>query len=277
MDNEPKSGVSGVLRLDEVADNLELDVTVVILNQNRESVYYFSSYTLEFQEEVAISSPTNSSTISPPQPTPQATPIPTNKQNVPPTVSPTPIQTSKPTVVPSARPIDVTTSNPTQQLTTPQAATGTPTLQPSPSDSQQKDVGLLPLVDVEGGCTAEANCGECAGDCNFHAECAGNLECYRRPGDYGTPIPGCQGRGTLGKDYCYNPEKWVLRLRFPHCSKMEPCDVCQVSRNSELSRIHIVSVHVSNRVKLLLPLHRRVIVTTIRIAKEISSASIDPI
>ena len=49
--NEIKDTISGVLRLDEIADDLELDVTVVITNQNQESIYYYSSYKIGFREE----------------------------------------------------------------------------------------------------------------------------------------------------------------------------------------------------------------------------------
>ena len=109
-------------------------------------------------------------------------------------------------------------------------------------------------MDINGGCTAERPCSECQGDCNEDTDvrtnfativspysfvlltflqCEGSLECYRRPGDYGTPVPGCQGRGTLGHDYCYEPSMWVLRLRTPHCSTGDPCDVCQGDCNSD--------------------------------------------
>ena len=47
--------------------------------------------------------------------------------------------------------------------------------------------------------------GECEGDCDFDAECAGDLICYTRR-DL-EPVPGCVGGGeeTAGRDFCVKP------------------------------------------------------------------------
>jgi hypothetical protein len=45
--------------------------------------------------------------------------------------------------------------------------------------------------------------GECDGDCDNDAECAGDLICFQRSGT--TSVPGCLGEGSPGKDYCVQP------------------------------------------------------------------------
>eukprot|EP00581_Thalassiosira_minuscula_P031283 CAMPEP_0183763434 /NCGR_PEP_ID=MMETSP0739-20130205/9697_1 /TAXON_ID=385413 /ORGANISM="Thalassiosira miniscula, Strain CCMP1093" /LENGTH=513 /DNA_ID=CAMNT_0026001853 /DNA_START=121 /DNA_END=1662 /DNA_ORIENTATION=+ len=42
----------------------------------------------------------------------------------------------------------------------------------------------------------------CEGDCDRDSECAGGLVCFKRKGR--TPVPGCEGTGVRGKDYCIN-------------------------------------------------------------------------
>ena len=44
--------------------------------------------------------------------------------------------------------------------------------------------------------------GLCEGDCDNDGECAGDLICYQRNGY--TSVPGCNGEGRRGKDYCYD-------------------------------------------------------------------------
>mmetsp|Transcript_13320 Transcript_13320/g.28769 ORF Transcript_13320/g.28769 Transcript_13320/m.28769 type:complete len:787 (+) Transcript_13320:1072-3432(+) len=41
----------------------------------------------------------------------------------------------------------------------------------------------------------------CEGDCDSNADCVGTLACFQRTGD--EVIPGCDGAGTSGEDYCY--------------------------------------------------------------------------
>lgn len=166
---DPKFSVSGVLRIEETARNLDLDVTVVVINHNRESTYYYSSFTLDFVEAAvaSVSQPTNP-------------PIP--------------------------------------------ATDGAETM---------ADDHLLSLVDVEGGCSPGQPCQQCEGDCRMNWDCAGSLECYRRPGEYGIPVPGCKGEGTLGNDYCYEPQTGFLRLRTPHCNATNPCEMCEGDCNND--------------------------------------------
>lgn len=47
--------------------------------------------------------------------------------------------------------------------------------------------------------------GKCDGDCDRDSDCAEGLLCFQR---WGTEeVPGCEGLGENGKDYCYDPLK----------------------------------------------------------------------
>ena len=47
--------------------------------------------------------------------------------------------------------------------------------------------------------------GICEGDCDTNEDCAEGLECFQRSGL--EEVPGCNGFGEKGKDYCYLPSK----------------------------------------------------------------------
>lgn len=64
-------------------------------------------------------------------------------------------------------------------------------------------------------------------DCDADDECQGDLECFQRPQDDVSPVPGCVGEGMAGRDYCYRAEANSLRPRLPECSVDSPCDICQ--------------------------------------------------
>ena len=68
--------------------------------------------------------------------------------------------------------------------------------------------GKSALVDKgSAGCTAEAPCTACAGDCDSDADCASGLKCYQREVSV-DEVPGCTagGSGDIGdRDYCYAP------------------------------------------------------------------------
>lgn len=67
--------------------------------------------------------------------------------------------------------------------------------------------GPLPLIDLGAtpGLLAQGGkLGQCEGDCDNSADCAGDLVCYQRGGD--KHIPGCRGPGTLSHDYCTDPK-----------------------------------------------------------------------
>ena len=43
--------------------------------------------------------------------------------------------------------------------------------------------------------------GKCEGDCDRDSDCSGNLKCFQRNGL--ESVPGCEGEGENGKDYCF--------------------------------------------------------------------------
>lgn len=46
--------------------------------------------------------------------------------------------------------------------------------------------------------------GKCTGDCDTDSDCQGNLQCRQRYGKNALdPVPGCNGTGKKGIDYCY--------------------------------------------------------------------------
>lgn len=51
-----------------------------------------------------------------------------------------------------------------------------------------------------GNCDRFYKCGLCQGDCDTDLDCSGGLVCYQRQG--WETIPGCQGYGGQGADYC---------------------------------------------------------------------------
>jgi hypothetical protein len=297
-DNDVKTGVSGVLRLDEVASNLVLDVTVVIENRNSVSTFFYSGYTIFLRGDVMGNVSTDAPTFAmlTPSPTPQpstsmptimpTTLIPTSNPTLPPTQQPSStVETSSPTFMPVSTGTTAPTSSPTFSSVVATLAptffetssspshvpTSRPSLRPSAaiSDSFDEqvlphpDIEGLPLSDEEGGCTVDTPCTICQGgtylgvvldnfaalglrlgplglsdvtwwshlfisscfcvaDCDTNDQCAGDLECYSRPGDDSSPVPGCQGLGTPGADYCYEPSASLLRLRTPKCSSEYP-------------------------------------------------------
>merc|ERR1719295_2266972 len=54
--------------------------------------------------------------------------------------------------------------------------------------------------------------GNCQGDCDKDSHCAGDLKCWQRAADNIEPIPGCNGDLSAldGKDFCYDPDLFVL-------------------------------------------------------------------
>ena len=128
-----------------------------------------------------------------PTPNPTKAPRPTPNPTNTPRPTPNPTKTSRPTPNPTNRPRP--TPTPTR------ARTAWPTY----DDVFEEVETLVDSVNKElrfrdAPCTAANPCGECVGDCNTDAQCAGSLQCFQRPGL--TAIPGCQGRGDSGKDYC---------------------------------------------------------------------------
>lgn len=66
------------------------------------------------------------------------------------------------------------------------------------------ELGVDPKVFPEGHpALAEEGLGQCQGECDFDSECAEGLTCFQR--DEFEEVPGCQGQGLEGWDYCYKP------------------------------------------------------------------------
>jgi hypothetical protein len=197
-DNDVKTGVSGVLRLDEVASNLLLDVTVVIENRNSVSTFFYSGYTIFLRGDVMGNVSTDAPTFAmlTTSPTPQpSTSMPTI---IPTTLIPTSNPTLAPTQQPSStvgttsptfRPVSMATTAPTSSPTFSSVVatlaptffetssspshvpTSRPSLRPSAAISDSFDeqalphpyIEGLPLSDEEGGCTVDTPCTICQG------------------------------------------------------------------------------------------------------------------
>lgn len=50
--------------------------------------------------------------------------------------------------------------------------------------------------------------GKCSGNCKRNDDCNGILECFERGG--GEVVPGCEGRGKEGVNYCFDPNDVVI-------------------------------------------------------------------
>eukprot|EP00797_Seminavis_robusta_P030259 Sro628_g178050.1 receptor-like protein kinase (990) ;mRNA; r:24176-27788 len=79
----------------------------------------------------------------------------------------------------------------------------------------------------ETSCTQFSPCSECFGDCDYDFQCADDLECWNRRAGELSRVPGCNGRGLAGYDYCYKPDPQSLRPRVQPCSAEKPCLKCQ--------------------------------------------------
>jgi hypothetical protein len=197
------------------------------------------------------------STISPTTQEPTST-NPPEPTTFAPTLTPTETFTDSPTAAPSAKPTDAVTPEPSTVKPT-SSRTNRPTredpsleeaflleadgkqqspppLEPAPNESSQREDdgssgsnnnSINPSVMEVEECSPENPCSLCQGDCNEHDDCAGELECFRRPGESDAAIPGCEGIGLPGTDYCYQPHSLILRLRTPFCSPNNPCAVCE--------------------------------------------------
>jgi len=49
----------------------------------------------------------------------------------------------------------------------------------------------------------------CEGHCSYNWQCAEDLQCYKRNKEL-VPVPGCEGLGAVGVDYCHDPAAPVL-------------------------------------------------------------------
>eukprot|EP00956_Cyclotella_meneghiniana_P008557 scaffold11587_cov49-Cyclotella_meneghiniana.AAC.3 len=59
-------------------------------------------------------------------------------------------------------------------------------------------------------CSAEDPCDACEGDCDDDSDCANGLLCFSRIQGSVEFVPGCQGVGIPGMDFCYNPNGDII-------------------------------------------------------------------
>ncbi|KAL7460847.1 hypothetical protein ACHAXS_001284 [Conticribra weissflogii] len=127
--------------------------------------------------------------FSPPtnKPTTMPTKRPSHKPSVSPSISIANYETSEPTRKPTKKPTTVPTTNPT----------------PSPTAKPTSGAKSLDMVGDNGFPEQRYPLGRCEGDCDYHSDCAKGLLCFQRSGV--AEVPGCEGFGVSGKDYCYDP------------------------------------------------------------------------
>ncbi|KAL7554810.1 hypothetical protein ACHAWF_018359 [Thalassiosira exigua] len=161
-----------------------------------------------FDVEVVL---TPSPTSSPPTKSPVApTPKPT-------TMSPTEADTKNPT----SKPTELVTAEPTRS-----------TVLTAPANSAVLDVR-------QDDCNAYTPCESCIGECSDDSQCEEGLLCFKRFGyDF---IPGCEGFGRPGVNYCYDPfadgltEDMLLSERNDDesCDKKSRCEKCRGDCNDD--------------------------------------------
>jgi len=89
-------------------------------------------------------------------------------------------------------------SQPTTQSLSP------PTMSPQlPTVSPTKPLPVLTISGDDNNPEHSFPLGECHGDCDEDSDCADGLHCYMREDI--EEVPGCQGSGESGKDYCFKP------------------------------------------------------------------------
>ena len=170
--NVLKNLEEGSLRVHLPSQNMPLDVTVVIQNRNGYSIYYYSQFTIN---AIPPGSNPTASNNSPGVPTiPTYTPY-----YPPPTAQPV---TSPVTPVPTAPPM-VSPENLSPVVPVPAPTTADP-------------VPAVNLFLRFPTCSTDAPCGNCQGDCDVDSDCAAGLECFHRPQEDTSPVPGCIGNGV---------------------------------------------------------------------------------
>ncbi|KAL9181331.1 hypothetical protein ACHAXT_010136 [Thalassiosira profunda] len=109
-----------------------------------------------------------------------------------------------------------------------------PTAGPSkaPSAKPVTESPTLPvmLTEREDDCNEWAPCERCVGECNDDTECEEGLLCIQRRGfEF---VPGCEGPGERGANYCYDPfaggltEEDLLTENEKECDKKDQCAKC---------------------------------------------------
>lgn len=158
--------------------------------------------------------PTKEVTNAPttPAPTQNPTESPIAATAAPSTFASTITYTKPPTSTPTLAP---STNAPSTSAPTNSATTQVPTVSPTSSPSNKPPVSapstapvptqifLLITVGNDGIPENAFPLKMCQGDCDRNNQCEGDLVCYQRYDD--RPVPGCQGIGTSGRDYCTHP------------------------------------------------------------------------
>lgn len=115
---------------------------------------------------------------------------------------------------------------PTNNVTFTPAAPTTAAAPEEDEDFSSSDQASLSTTDIP--CSAISPCDECIGDCqSADSNCEGTLECFVRPENDITIVPGCPGTGTAGTDYCWHPVANTLTIRTTDCSNQSPCQECE--------------------------------------------------
>lgn len=102
----------------------------------------------------------------------------------------------------------------------------------------ERRLAAVPLVNKGGsGCSAANPCGMCEGDCDWDADCAGDLKCFRRT-HTAESVPGCISGGagdTPYTDYCWSPisPAPLQDNGGSGCSPAVPCGECQGDCDSD--------------------------------------------
>lgn len=97
--------------------------------------------------------------------------------------------------------------NPTAPPPTPRPPTQRPPTARPPTSSLQ----FAFLKRVSGKNCGKGQCGKCEGDCDNDNECQNGLKCFfRKRKNPWEPVPGCQGQGEKGRDYCYDPNDYFI-------------------------------------------------------------------
>lgn len=80
-----------------------------------------------------------------------------------------------------------------------------PTLEPRIAPTKIAPTPPPPAPLTDKGEDPDGKLAACEGDCDKDSGCADGLKCYQRNGY--TLVPGCDGIGIEGHDYCYDPKK----------------------------------------------------------------------
>lgn len=142
--------------------------------------------------------------------TDEPTTEPSSKPSGKPSASPNEV----PSLIPSAKPSLLPSASPSLKPST--SPSGFPSLNIKAKNSKlivetnNVQAAAFPPLSYKGNSLPPASYAECEGDCDTDDDCDDNLFCFQRAAF--EPIPGCEGTGYRGVDYCarqasFSPEK----------------------------------------------------------------------